>query len=338
MYSIVGIIAVIIDQVVKYWVSKNVFGEVVVRFIPGVLSIANVHNDGAAFSFLSGANARIPFIVITVIFLILVIIALATDFISGRFSRWCMVMIAAGGLGNCIDRVINGWVQDMFKVELFNFPVFNVADIYITVFAILFVIAMLFERQPEDDEDEDEEPEVKPEKRRAVREKPVREEEPKSLLGRRKPQDDDDEYYEPAPVRRAPAKAAPAEPETGRKAAPRKSSYEEDYARFKAQREAREQNDPRPAPAPVKPVNSEDPFAEWERASERVNARKAQPAYEQEHEPQPVRTQRAPAPEYQEAERPAAPVRQPAPERQLAAKPAKAADNFDLDDILAEFK
>lgn len=331
LYSIVGIIAVIIDQVVKYWVSKNIFGIAVIKFIPGIVSLVNVHNDGAAFSILSGANARIPFIVITVIFLVLVLIALATDFISGPFSRWCMVMIAAGGVGNCIDRVVNGWVQDMFKVELFNFPVFNVADIYITVFAILFVIAMLFERQPEDEdeEDEEEEPKARPEKRRAVREKPVREEEPRSLLGRRKPQDDEDDY-EPAPVRRAPAKTAPAEPEAGRKAAPRKSSYEEDYARFKAQREAREQTEPRRAPAPVQPVNSDDPFAEWERASERVNARKAQPV-------QPEYEQR-PEPEYREAERPAAPVRQPAPERQPAAKPAKVADDFDLDDILAEFK
>ena len=77
------------------------------------------------------------------------IIALATNFIQGRLSRWCLVLVAAGGLGNMIDRIIYGYVQDMFKVELFNFAIFNVADIFITVFAILFALAMIFEK-PDD--------------------------------------------------------------------------------------------------------------------------------------------------------------------------------------------
>ena len=89
-------------------------------------------------------------------FTVLVIIALATNFISGKVSRWSLVLVTAGGLANCIDRVIYGYVQDMFKVELFNFAIFNVADVFITVFAIVFVLAMIFEK-PEDDDLEDEE-------------------------------------------------------------------------------------------------------------------------------------------------------------------------------------
>ena len=146
LYSIVGILVIILDQAVKFWVSDTLFGADVVAFIPGVLSLVNVHNDGAAFSFLSGSGARIYFIVATGVFTLLVIIALATNFIRGKFSRWCLVLVAAGGLGNMIDRIIYGYVQDMFKVELFNFAIFNVADIFITVFAILFALSMIFER------------------------------------------------------------------------------------------------------------------------------------------------------------------------------------------------
>ncbi len=333
LYSIVGIIAVILDQIVKYWVAKNLFGTDIVIFIPKVISLVNVHNDGAAFSFLSGANARIPFIIITVIFLILVIIALVTNFISGSLSRWCMVMIAAGGLGNCIDRVINGYVQDMFKVELFNFPVFNLADVYITVFAIIFVFAMIFERQPEDEpvEEEEELPEVKPARRRAVKERAsFREEERKPLLGRKKALDEDDEDYdeEPAPARRV--SAAAEDVPAGRKATPRKKvHYEEEYARYKAQREAREKLSPRPAVQP-KPIDKDDPFAEWDRA----NARRA--AEEDSGDVQlEIDFGQGSEKDYSAPAAKAAPV-PPAPA--APAKPAKAAEEFDLDDILAEFK
>ena len=111
LYSIVGILVIILDQAVKFWVSDTLFGTDVVRFIPGVISLVNVHNDGAAFSFLSGQGARIYFIIATGVFVLLVVIALATNFIRGKFSRWCLVFVAAGGLGNMIDRIIYGYVQ-----------------------------------------------------------------------------------------------------------------------------------------------------------------------------------------------------------------------------------
>ena len=170
LYSIVGILVIILDQATKFWVSNTLFGTDVVRFIPGVISLVNVHNDGAAFSFLSGSGARIYFIIATGVFVLLVVIALATNFISGRLARWSLVLVAAGGLGNMIDRIIYGYVQDMFKVELFNFAIFNVADVFITVFAIVFALAMIFGKPDEDIEDEfedeDEEEYEKPQKLR----------------------------------------------------------------------------------------------------------------------------------------------------------------------------
>ena len=357
LYSIVGLLVIILDQAVKYWVQNTLFGTDIVKFIPGVISLVNVHNDGAAFSFLSGSGARIYFIIATGVFTVLVIIALATNFISGKVSRWSLVLVTAGGLANCIDRVIYGYVQDMFKVELFNFAIFNVADVFITVFAIVFVISMIFEK-PEDDDLEDEEFE----------------------------DEEDEEDESPRPSLRDKLSAMKKEKNAAPRAAKsRQAEYEEEYERYKAQRETRSA---RPAAqAPVQrtaQAEQSDPFAEWERANAKAEthrsssyAAKAMGADAPKYTPParqpaaPSAPQRRPAAEAQEYTRAAAqpaqsytrpaaqpaqpaqtaqPARQPAPQqpvRQSApapqrpaqpAAPAKSSTEFDLDDILNEFK
>ena len=122
LYSIIGILVIILDQLVKYFVDQNInWTKPVIELIPNVLSLVRVQNDGAAFSFLSGGSARIWFIALTAIFAILVVIALATNFVSGRFGRWCLVFITAGGLSNMIDRIRFGFVIDMFRIDMFDF-------------------------------------------------------------------------------------------------------------------------------------------------------------------------------------------------------------------------
>lgn len=170
LYAIVGILVIILDQGVKYWVTTNLLvGSVTQPLIPGIISLVRLHNDGAAFSFLAGGGARIYFIILTVVFTVAVIIALATNFINGSFGRWCLVLVTAGGLSNCLDRVLYGYVVDMFKLDILpEFAVFNVADIFITVFALLFIVYIIFGNEDKkaeedefdelDDEDADREP------------------------------------------------------------------------------------------------------------------------------------------------------------------------------------
>ena len=341
LYSIVGLLVIILDQAVKYWVSNTLFGTDIVKFIPGVLSLVNVHNDGAAFSFLSGSGARIYFIIATGIFTLLVIIALATNFISGRLSRWSIVMVTAGGLANCIDRIIYGYVQDMFKVELFNFAIFNVADVFITVFAIIFVLAMIFEKPEEDPLDEEFE-------------------------------DDEEEEEEETPVRKpliSKLKEAKKEeaslPRNTKKG--RQAEYEEKYERYKSERAVRPQQ-PAPRAAARTPAEASDPFAEWEKANARAEAHRsgsyaaramgvdaprytapqktpARPAEQPAAAPRPrQQTQAQPQAPYpaQPAERPQAPARQqnaaPAARPSQPAAPKSGSMDFDLDDILNEFK
>ncbi len=414
LYAIVGILVIILDQGVKYWVTTNLMvGTVTEPLIPGVLSLVRLHNDGAAFSFLAGGGARIYFIILTAVFTIAVIIALATNFINGRFGRWCLVLVTAGGLSNCLDRVLYGYVVDMFKIDLFDFAVFNVADIFITVFALLFIVYIIFggegkdDKEDEFDEDDDEDADREPlnvsfkKKRAAERDaapaKPARERAADAKAKKYRTDDNedddvasprfgfgkhkkaaDDEYTKPAAKQPAKARAAadnsPAARREkslegfGRSAAPaqparpaakqgaKKTRYEEDYEAYTAAhpetKTAQRKTAPAAKSAPA--FDPADPFAEWERANARVESRQntgstakamgvnaqsaakpAAPAAREDAEPAaaaPAAPVQRPAVQQTPA-RPAAPAAAPKP-----APKSSSADEFDLDDILNEFK
>jgi len=190
LYASVAALIVVIDQYVKFWVSNNIGlgGEDVRTLIPGILGLVNIRNDGAAFGFLSGA--RIWFILIAGVLVVVAIILLATKAIKNPAARWALVMITAGGVGNAIDRVINGYVQDMFKTLFTDFAIFNVADIFITVGGIIFIICIIFGRDPNKEE------------KAARRAKRLREEEDED------DDDDEDEDDEPKRPTRAEKRAA----------------------------------------------------------------------------------------------------------------------------------
>lgn len=145
LYAIVAVIFLILDQAVKYWTTVNIVADTGTReLIPGLIRLTNVHNTGAAFSFLEGA--RWFFVILCVLFVALVIYALARRLINTPVARWMAVIVLAGAVGNCIDRIICGYVVDMFEFEFVRFPVFNVADICITVGAVLFAVCVLCEK------------------------------------------------------------------------------------------------------------------------------------------------------------------------------------------------
>jgi signal peptidase II len=151
IYAIAVVLVLILDQAVKFWTTKNILldavGDNCVELLRGVVHMTNVHNYGAAFSILQ--NARWPLIIITAVFVVGIIVLLNQELIHTKFGKWSAVFLLAGALGNCIDRVLYGYVVDMFEFEFFTFPVFNVADIFITVFGVLFIIHVIFHNEPE---------------------------------------------------------------------------------------------------------------------------------------------------------------------------------------------
>ncbi|MBR0040151.1 MAG: signal peptidase II [Oscillospiraceae bacterium] len=164
LYAIVALLVIILDQWTKFWVSGHIALNTGSReLIPGLLKLVNIHNDGAALGFLSGKNAGMLFIILCAVFTIFVIIALATKLVKAPIGRWSLLFIMAGGVSNCIDRLLSGYVQDMFMPTFMDkLPIFNVADAFITVFCLVFVLFVLFGGRRDDDyedEDEDEEDE-----------------------------------------------------------------------------------------------------------------------------------------------------------------------------------
>ena len=143
LYAVLVVALVVLDQVVKFLVRANIPLGGDVPFLPHILHLTYVQNYGAAFSFLQGH--RWLFIVVFVVFVALLIWGLHKKVLPfARFELWCLAAILGGGLGNILDRVFRGYVVDMIATDFIRFPVFNVADCFITCGAIGLFIHLLF--------------------------------------------------------------------------------------------------------------------------------------------------------------------------------------------------
>ena len=139
--------AVALDQITKAMTVANIPLHTRIPFWRGVFRFTYVQNTGAAFSSFLGQQWL--FALIFVLFTALLIYELKKNTMGFKaFERWCLVAIWAGGLGNMIDRVRLGYVVDMIEVEFIRFPVFNVADCFITCGCVLLIAHLvLFNRE-----------------------------------------------------------------------------------------------------------------------------------------------------------------------------------------------
>ena len=138
---------VLADQVTKYLTVANIELYADVPFLPGLLQLTYVRNTGAAFSSFEGQQwlFALVFAVFTA--------AILYEYFKKpmpftTFERWCITAIYAGGLGNMIDRIRLGYVVDMIETTFMEFPVFNVADCFITCGCILLMVHLfLFNKE-----------------------------------------------------------------------------------------------------------------------------------------------------------------------------------------------
>ena len=176
MFTAAGIalVLVIIDQITKYLAVINLKSSATGAFeiIPGVFELRYLENQSAAFGVdllsilqnifhisywaenpLAFLRAKMIFFsVITIAVVILLCIWYKKIPATKRFRLLNIIVIlfTAGAIGNLIDRMINNYVVDFFYFRLINFPIFNVADIYVTVAAFMFIILGLFYYKEED--------------------------------------------------------------------------------------------------------------------------------------------------------------------------------------------
>lgn len=138
----IGLILVIllVDFYTKYIVRNDVRFIKGVPIIPNLLNLIYVKNEGAAFSMLSGY--RIALIIISSLAIILGIYAITRLYRNNEIIILAVSMVIAGGIGNLIDRIFFGFVTDMISLSFFP-PVFNVADISVTLGCIILIIYII---------------------------------------------------------------------------------------------------------------------------------------------------------------------------------------------------
>lgn len=151
---IIAVISVVLLVFIDFFTKKLAFD--ILRFssgisiIKGIFKLEYVENRGAAFGILQGR--LLPVIIITpiLVFLVGYIHIKSIGIRKFRLFRAVSVFFIAGTIGNFIDRVFYGYVIDFFYFELINFPVFNVADIYLTLSTIVILLSLLCYYRDED--------------------------------------------------------------------------------------------------------------------------------------------------------------------------------------------
>lgn len=131
-----------IDQLIKGWATAELLPVGSMPLIPKVIELRYVLNDGMAFSMLSGQ--RWLLIAVTGVVLVAVMGMLLVRRMS-RLERVAWVLVAGGGIGNLIDRVLNGVVVDYFNLLFMRFAVFNFADVCVCVGVGLLILTLLVE-------------------------------------------------------------------------------------------------------------------------------------------------------------------------------------------------
>ena len=154
--TIVIVLLVILDQLVKYLVKTNIPLGSSVPFLPGILGLTHIHNTGAAFSMLSGA--RWFFVLLTVAFVVFGMWVLLAGRLRHPLGKWSWVLVLGGAIGNLIDRCLYGYVVDMFDLQFISYPIFNLADCFVVAGVILGAVYYLWfyekydkKKEPRDD-------------------------------------------------------------------------------------------------------------------------------------------------------------------------------------------
>ena len=138
------ILLVVLDQASKIYLTLvNKTSPIDLEVIRGFFRITYTCNNGAAFSILKGK--RVFFIIMTIVVVFLIVYYLLKNKVYW-VEKYSLLLIISGAVGNLIDRIMYGYVIDFLDFIIFgyDFPVFNIADSFITIGAIGLIISILF--------------------------------------------------------------------------------------------------------------------------------------------------------------------------------------------------
>lgn len=142
LWIIVVVLVVLLDQVSKYIVVKNIEINEMIQVIDKFFYITHYKNPGAAWGILKN-GALLFLIIIPVIAIVLLLVMMKSNH---SFLRFSLSLILGGAIGNYIDRILIGRVTDflLFYIGSYPFPIFNLADVAITCGTILLAIYLIF--------------------------------------------------------------------------------------------------------------------------------------------------------------------------------------------------
>lgn len=140
-FPILAAVLIGLDQLVKAWTVANIELDTVEPFIKGFMSLAYLRNYGAAWSILQ--NQQWFFTIVTIAAVTGLIWYYLKQIKGSLWTLFSLALMIAGALGNFIDRIRLGYVVDMFHLDFISFPVFNVADMCLSIgVGILFICIM----------------------------------------------------------------------------------------------------------------------------------------------------------------------------------------------------
>lgn len=136
----IGVPVIAADQAIKAVIRRQTPGQMIFE-IPGVVAITPSFNTGAAFSLLTGQPMLLA--VISAVLLLAFCLYVARRIRLTRAAETALCCLVSGGVGNLIDRIAFAGVTDYIRLLLFDFPVFNLADMAITGSIAVLIILLL---------------------------------------------------------------------------------------------------------------------------------------------------------------------------------------------------
>ena len=149
--DLIGIILLIaVDQLTKYLAVQHLKDKPAYIILDGILELNYLENKGAAFGMLQNQKVFFIFVAIVILSVIAYVLFKTPDHKKYRALHILLSLIAAGAIGNMIDRIRLDYVVDFIYIVLINFPIFNVADIYVTFATAILVLMLLFVYKEQD--------------------------------------------------------------------------------------------------------------------------------------------------------------------------------------------
>lgn len=157
-WAVMAIAVILLDQIVKFIVCRDLSSTDSITVIPRVLNFVNVQNTGAAFSMFSEKTAILS--VVSIVFCIAVLVLWFYKKEKHFLLKLSLMLLFSGALANALDRIFRHYVVDFIETEFIKFPVFNIADIAITFGTVFLMIYLIFfDKDKPDEKRENEEQE-----------------------------------------------------------------------------------------------------------------------------------------------------------------------------------